>query len=295
MRSDENQRLVFEYLLARFRDQKPFEKIDLQHVTSWTESSFETYWSKQLKRFLVRAHSGKDQEFRVGESFRLYSSWERFQKHVTQSRGGSSDYTSLIHDNIIVFEFFMPLTNEEHLRTSLDSLFYRDTILRRLRSIDRDKLGIHFPPPSGATEDAHLEGVATWIGDHFGGYSISHVNGRFRAGEIVTRAIAAEIQQDGARYLIDETTAVVRFIFPCGQSVRREAPLSSDAFAEAVLHAGAPAGADVLTEASKIRWAFGVLFVQSIVQVVNGEAEIWMVESGMRNRLHIWRVETDES
>jgi hypothetical protein len=129
MRSDENQRSVFEYLLARFRDQEPFEKIALQHVTSWTESSFETYWSKQLRRFLVRAHSGKDQEFRVGESFRLYSSWERFQKHVTQSRGGSSDYTSLIHDNIIVFEFFMPLTNEEHLRTSLDSIFYKDNRL----------------------------------------------------------------------------------------------------------------------------------------------------------------------
>jgi hypothetical protein len=25
--------------------------------------------------------------------------------------------------------------------------------------------------------------------------------------------------------------------------------------------------------------------------VVNGEAEIWMVESGVRTRLHIWRVE----
>jgi hypothetical protein len=35
----------------------------------------------------------------------------------------------------------------------------------------------------------------------------------------------------------------------------------------------------------------GVLFVQSIVQVVNGEDEIWMIEGGMRNRLHIWRVE----
>jgi hypothetical protein len=295
MRSDENQRLVFEYLLARFRDQAPFEKSQLQDVTSWTESSFETYWSKQLKRFLVRAHSGRDSGFRVGESFRLYSSWERFQKHVTQSRGGSSDYTSLIHDNIIVFEFFMPLTNEEHLRTSLDALFFKDTVLRRLRSIGRDKLAIHFPPTPGDTEDAHLEQVATWIGGHFGGYSISHVNGRFRAGEIITRSAAAEIQQDGARYLIDETTAVVRFIFPCGEPVRGEAPLAADLFAEDILGPSTPANASTLDEASKIRWTFGVLFVQSIVQVVNGEAEIWMVESGMRNRLHIWRVETGES
>jgi hypothetical protein len=46
---------------------------------------------------------------------------------------------------------------------------------------------------------------------------------------------------------------------------------------------------------ARLRWAFGVLFVQSIVQVVNGEAEIWMVESGMRSRLHIWKVESVES
>lgn len=180
MRSDENQRLVFEHLLVRFRDQEPFEKTQLQDVTSWTESSFETYWSNQLKRLLVRADSGRDSGFRVGETFRLCSSWERFQKHVTQSRGGSSNYTSLIH-----------------------------------------------------------------------------------AGEIVARASAAEIQQDGARYLVDETTAAVRFIFPCGRPVRREAPLSSDAFAEAVLpHGSAPIDADAIAEASKIRWTFGVLFVQ---------------------------------
>lgn len=292
MASDENQRLVFDYLLARFRDQVPFKKAELQIVTSWTESSFDTYWSKQLKRFLVRAPSGK---LRVGETFRLYTTWERFQKYVTQTRGGSSDYTSLIYDNIIVFEFFMPLTNEEHLRTSLDALFYKDTVLRRLRSIDEEKLTVHFPRALDVTEDAHLDRVATWIGDHFGGYSISHVSGRFRAGDIVTRAAAAEIQQDGARYLIDETTAIVRFIFPCGSPARREAPLSADAFAEAVLHAEGLLDTYAIAEATKIRWAFGVLFVQSIVQVVNGEAEIWMVESGMRNRLHIWRVETAES
>lgn len=44
-------------------------------------------------------------------------------------------------------------------------------------------------------------------------------------------------------------------------------------------------------DAATIRWFFRALFVQSILQVVNGEDEIWMVESGMRNRLHIWRVE----
>ena len=65
------------------------------------------------------------------------------------------------------------------------------------------------------------------------------------------------------RYLIDETTAVTRFIFPC------ESP----------------------PEVNNVRWFFDRLFVRSIIEVVNGEDEIWMVESGLRNRLHIWRIE----
>jgi len=44
-------------------------------------------------------------------------------------------------------------------------------------------------------------------------------------------------------------------------------------------------------DAKLVRWFFGALFVQSITQVVNGEDEIWMVEAGMRHRLHIWRIE----
>ncbi len=294
MASDENQRLAFDYFLARFRDQAPSDRSDLQRITSWTDSALDTYWSKQFKRFVVRARSGKDRHCRVGQAFRRYSTWERFKKLVSQVPEASSDYTSLIHDNIIVFEFFMPLTNEEHLRTSLDALFYKDTILGLLRSIDSSKLALHFPR-GPQNDDEYLDCVVTWIGDHFGGYSISHVSGRFRAGAIVTLQSATKIQQDGSRYLVDETTAVVRFIFPCGKPTRREAPLSSEAFEEAFLRTEVPPNADVLAEAAKIRWAFGVLFVQSIVQVVNGEAEIWMVESGMHNRLHIWRVEPTES
>lgn len=95
------------------------------------------------------------------------------------------------------------------------------------------------------------------------GYSISHVGGRFRAGKIASLAGAAKVQLGGGRYLIDETTAIVRFIFPCKNR----------------------------KEAETVEWFFRFLFVESILQVVNGEDEIWMVESGIWNRLHIWRVE----
>lgn len=61
---------------------------------------------------------------------------------------------------------------------------------------------------------------------------------------------------------MDETTAVTRFIFPCEDKA----------------------------EAAIVSYFFHELFVKGIIQVVNGEDEIWMVESGMENRLHIWRV-----
>ncbi len=85
------------------------------------------------------------------------------------------------------------------------------------------------------------------------------------SGDMCTRVQAAEIEKR-RRYLIDETTAVTRFIFPC------EDP----------------------DDAELVRWFFWTLFVKSIIEVVNGEEEIWMVESGMRNRLHIWRVDSSE-
>jgi hypothetical protein len=102
---------------------------------------------------------------------------------------------------------------------------------------------------------------------------------------------AATVEESGDRYLIDETTAIVRFIFLCGKPHRiSPAPAQDFDIPERVSddHAG-------VAEADQIRWFFNALFVQSIIQVVNGEAEIWMVESGMRNRLHIWRVEADSN
>jgi hypothetical protein len=88
------------------------------------------------------------------------------------------------------------------------------------------------------------------------------VAGRFRGEEVCTRSEAAELENT-RRYLIDETTAVTRFIFPC----------------------------DDADEAERVRWFFNLLFVQSITEIVNGEDEIWMVESGMQNRLHIWKID----
>ena len=155
----------------------------------------------------------------------------------------------------------MPLTNEEHLRMTLDSLFYKDRVLARLRTIGGAALSKRFPRADGVNDEAYFGHVMDFIKDRFVGYSINHVDGRFRADALLTQDQAAAMQKRGERYLTDETTAVTRFIFPYQDD----------------------------TELAKIKFLFQILFIRSIIQLVNGEEQIWMVESGSAgSQLHRW-------
>ena len=255
-----NQKKVFTFLVNRFKSQATFRRSDIEAVTDWKGKSFDTYWSKQLKQFVVPVEGDS---YRVSESFRPYAVWDEFQQHVTQVRRVSSDYKKTVYTHVLIYEFFMPLTNEGHLRTTLDALFYRDTIRARLHTLKKGDLATRFPRKNGEGEDEHLDRAAKWISEFFIGYSVSHVSGRFRAGEIASIAEVARIQEEGGRYLVDETTAIAKFIFPCADA----------------------------EQARTVDWFFEELFIQSIIQVVNGEAEIWMVEGGLRTQLHRWQVE----
>ena len=180
----------------------------------------------------------------------------------------------------------MPLANEGHLRTALDALFYKDTISSKLKSIGLSEVEKHFERETKDTDDTYLDRACKWVSDKFGGYSIHHVNGRFRAASLLTLAEAADAQKDGDRYLIDETTAVVRFIFPCGEPGESEIQLLWGFDTDE-----AGNSPDAIKEYENTRWFLHALFVESILQVVNGEDEIWMLESGMRNSLHRWVIE----
>lgn len=80
----------------------------------------------------------------------------------------------------------------------------------------------------------------------------------------------------------------MKFIFSCGREERQRLEITGTEFAgddyDDIFQV------DPTEEANLIRWFFRVLFVRSILQVVSGEDEIWMIESGMENRLHIWRM-----
>jgi hypothetical protein len=256
MPSDATQRKIFEFLLNHLETKSPFTEHDLKNVTTWSQNTFNTYWSKHFRTFIVSSGSNK---YRVSEAFSRYTTWEKFQKHVTQVRRASTDYKEQKYDIVRIYEFFMPLTNEAHLRTALDALFYEDTIKARLRTIDPSQMRDAFLQEQGESEEGYIDRVCEWISKHFGGYSIYHVNGRFRAQPLTTRS---DVGKGVSRYLVDETTAVTRFIFPCETEI----------------------------EANQVEFFFTNLFVRAIIEVVNGEDEIWMVETGMENRLHIWRV-----
>ncbi len=257
MPSLDSQRAAHRFFSERLQTLELFTKEQLRQATGWSPRALNTYWSKQFKGLL---ESVDGTSFRIRERFRPYLDWKKFRSLVTQVKTVSADYEPTVFENIIVYEFYMPLAHENALRVTLDSLFYKDAILPRLHRIGFPKLQQFFERLSGERDDAYIERVCTFVEAKFGGYSIYHVDGRFRSSKLSTQDEVLSIRKSGQRYLIDETTAVTRFIFPCKED-----------------------------EPEKVRFLFKELFIDSITQLVSGEDEIWVVESGMRHRVHIWR------
>lgn len=252
------QRKAHKFFSGRLHDQREFSKDELRVAAGWSENSLKTYWSKQFRGFVERSGPHK---YRVRENFRPYLNWGKFrQEVVTQVRRVATDYKLEIFDKLIIYEFYLPLTHESALRLTLDSLFFKDAVLARLHRIGVGELKRLFGRMSGETDKAFFERVCSFIGEKFGGYSVYHVNGRFRGQPLLTRDDALKLESTGERYLVNETTALTRFIFPCKDG-----------------------------DSGKIAFLFRELFTRAITQLINGEDEIWMVESGMHNRIHIWK------
>jgi hypothetical protein len=258
MADDSTNRIAHQFFLEKLNTLEPFGKEDLMAVTGWDKSSADTYWSKQYKNILEDIGGGK---YRVRERFRNYQSWKKFKQLVTQVKAAPAKYKPTTFDTVVVYEFYMPLTHEAALKTILDSLFYKDIVLPRLKHrIGTEKLKKHFDYSLTDTDDSFLEKVCVFIDSKFGGYSIYHVDGRFRAGKLVTQDESAQMGKAGTKYLLDETTAVTRFVFPCKTE-----------------------------EVEKVRFLFEELFVDPITEQVSGEDEIWVVESGNRNQVKAWK------
>lgn len=258
MADSSTQRAAFKFLRERLHTQNTFTLQEFVDVTGWEKpGTFNTYMRKQYKGLIEKV---SPDTFRVTDAFWKFATWRKFKAHVTQVRRVVSSYEPTT-SKVLIYDFLMPLTNEEHLRMTLDSLFYKDRVLARLKTIGVAALAERFARAEGLTDDEYLASVLDFIKDRLVGYSISHVDGRFRSGPLLTQAEAALQERKGQRYLIDETTAVTRFIFPYGAD----------------------------SELKAIKYLFEALFIRSIIQLVNGEEQIWMVESGSDgSRLHMW-------
>ena len=84
MGSDITQRKALKFLKEHLRNQEPFTKAELATASGWEKAgTFNTYWSKQLKPFVVPVAGHR---FRVSEGFRPFMTWKKFQRHVSQKR-----------------------------------------------------------------------------------------------------------------------------------------------------------------------------------------------------------------
>jgi hypothetical protein len=119
--SDDNlkdQRAAFEFFSEKYRTQEAFTKGELQAQTSWDWKSTTTYWSKQYEPFtkavppILTGAAQKDQKFRVTRAFLPFGSWTKFRRHVSQKRRLTYEYEHEIFDTVLLFDFFLPLTNE---------------------------------------------------------------------------------------------------------------------------------------------------------------------------------------
>lgn len=280
------QEKAFKFLLAKFNSQELFTLEQFATAAGWqvSSSTFKTYFSKQFEGLLIRSGDS----YGVSQLFLKYNEWRKFRDSVvTQKRILRHDYTPSSYENVIMFEFFMPLTNEASLRMALDALFFKDPIKFRLKAVSQSELVAIFPKKDAEVEEVYFKRIFDWISEKFVGYSIGHVAGRYRACDLKTRkeVYEAAAASNSQLYLVDETTAIVRFIIPCGGDVKNHF-LSENKPAQLPLDKVSKLEA----EATMIRWFFNTLFVSSILELVNGEDQIWLLESGMHNQLHVWKV-----
>jgi len=280
MKKHERQEAAYDFLRARGANGE-FKLAELTKATGWTDSTAETHIRKHYGDWVVILGADK---FKVLPEF-LRITKEQFLRHCSQIKRVFSDYTISQYTALSIFEFLLPMSRETQLRATLDGLFYADTLKQRFEELGLPRLEQMLPREHKETNDAYRARLISLVSDWFGGYSISLVNGRFRAASLRTRKEAVEHQAETGRpYLIDETTAVVRFIVPIPAS--KLVPGSTG-----TLDLSQSAGA-VAVEAQRVRDLFFAIFVEAVIRIVNGEDVIWLVEdSPLGKVLHTWEHE----
>lgn len=264
MGSDEKQRKAYRFLLKHAESQKTFTPQDLGAETGWTGTTPATNLAKQFKSVVESPRKG---HYRVKRNF-VHLAEEDFVKRTSQKEKILPSYTRTSYNSVLLYEFLMPLTREDLLRQGLDRLFFKDTLERQLSLLGTAAFESVIPRGSSISDEAYINTVADKIAEYFGGYSILHASGRFRADDLMTQEDAV-----GKRYVIDETTAIVRFIIPLKGSARIHRHIFDPVPEE-------PTNQDqsLTAEVTLVRTLFFTVFAEVVVHSVQGEDEIWLIE-----------------
>lgn len=280
----------FNFLREYAASEKQFSIATMAKSTGWEESSVKAYISKQWKGYLDSQGRGKAKVFQVKKEF-LRVTIEEFLSVFTQKRLVVPQYQRAKHELVLQFEFLLPLSKEEQLRRALDELFYADTLITRINEIGLEKITTFIDRPVDIDDQQYVDKVLNSVGNYFGGYSIFHVQGRFRAADLTDIKGAAQGMVNRQRYLIDETTAVVRFIAPC-YTTKSEFKDDFESIVKALSEPDFVEDTESLKKIQEeivlIRCIFFFFFVETVVRTVKGEDEIWLLETGLNRRLYRW-------
>jgi hypothetical protein len=113
-----------------------------------------------------------------------------------------------------------------------------------------------------------------------GGYSITMVSGRYRADVLASRAEVVTRPFAYGPYIVDETTAIVRFILPVETDAGK--------FEYGKILEPAATAVGTKKRAELMRWLFLNFFAEALIRVVRKEDEIWLLESGLRSAFYRW-------
>lgn len=246
-----------------------FTFLDLATSVGWTERTAGDYASKHFGAYLTKVDEDR---YRVLPAFKRVT-LDEFLDLVTQVKKPIATYERSTSDALVTYEFLLPLTKEDKLRDALDELFYADTLAQLVGEM-KELLPAIFPRNSDELDDTYEARAVAMVAKLIGGYSVSHVSGRFRfASTIASREEAARSLVAKKRYLIDETTAIVRFIIPCPSSKTTHGA-SFDVAATPMQTDPKKFEADVRL----IRGFFINIFVEAVVRTIKGEDLIWLLE-----------------
>jgi hypothetical protein len=266
---------AFNYLITHAQEKKSFSLEEFSSETGWSIAETQENIINRLSD-IVYEEGGK--YFVKPEILRVRLA--DFEELLHQKKRLFTDYILEVSPSVLIYEFFMPLSREDRLREALDNLFYCDAIEQRIQEIGLAQIRTGLSLPSDFSEANIHQMVFEFMESTIGGYSIYLVNGRYRADVLASRAEVVNRPFASGPYIVDETTAIVRFILPV------ETAAGKFEYGKVLEPASTANGTQ--ERADLVRWLFLNFFAEAIIRVVQDEDEIWLLESGMRSAFYRW-------